>query len=269
MVPNFLIIGAMKSGTTSLWEFLRYHPEVFMPSRKKELHYFSQNWDRGLEWYEGFFAGANGERAIGEACTTYTKYPLFSGVPERMAATLPDARLIYLVREPVERMRSEWQHLTEQGIEKRPLEKALSEDPNYLSHSSFATQIEQYLEHFDRSKLLVLRTEDLGIDRMGVCKRVYDFIGVDSSWNGAAQLEDRNVTVKRRRPRRKPGQKGRRKGLSYITQRVAFGTYRTVRKPKPAAVPPELAAVMRERLRGEVGRLRAYMDDGFDGWGIA
>ena len=97
MLPNFLIIGTMKGGTTSLYKYLRGHPQVFM-AEKKELDYFSTGIDGGLscDWYGGWFQGADGARAVGEASTGYTKFPTHRDVAARVAALLPDVRLIYL-----------------------------------------------------------------------------------------------------------------------------------------------------------------------------
>src|SRR5207244_8421308 len=85
MLPTFLVIGAMKSGTTSLYRYLQAHPDVFM-SEQKELNYFTQganqNWEKGLAWYQAQFEQAGKARAVGEASTNYTKYPQFQGVPE-------------------------------------------------------------------------------------------------------------------------------------------------------------------------------------------
>src|SRR5204863_2222453 len=85
MLPNFLIIGAQKSGTTSLYRYLQMHPDVFMP-RNKEPDFFvaERNWPMGLDWYEAHFAAARDAIAIGEASTTYTMYPHYAGVPERV-----------------------------------------------------------------------------------------------------------------------------------------------------------------------------------------
>jgi Sulfotransferase domain len=110
--PNFIIIGAMKSGTTSLFHYLQAHPQAHM-SPLKEVEFFveERNWRRGFDWYRAQFAGAHPETiAIGEVSTTYTKYPEFKGVPERIAKHLPDARLIYVLRDPIERIRSHYQH---------------------------------------------------------------------------------------------------------------------------------------------------------------
>jgi hypothetical protein len=95
-MPNFLVIGAMKGGTTALYRYLQPHPEVFMPP-VKALEFFvaEANWRRGAQWYRRQFAGAgSNEVAVGEASNAYTKYPRFMGVPERIAAQIPDVRMV-------------------------------------------------------------------------------------------------------------------------------------------------------------------------------
>lgn len=163
MLPNFLIIGAAKAGTTSLYNYLRVHPQVFM-SNPKELKFFVQemNWSRGLQWYERHFDPAGDVVAIGEASTHYTAYPYFGGVPERIAEVLPDVRLIYLVRQPIDRMVSFFLMRIRAGKEReRSMEKALLANPRYIDGSRYAMQIEQYLKYFPREHLVILKSEDL------------------------------------------------------------------------------------------------------------
>ena len=136
-LPNFIVIGAMKSGTTSLFHYLQAHPQVFM-SPLKEVEFFveEKNWRRGMDWYRAQFAGASpGALAIGEASTAYTKYPEYPGVPERIASSLPDARLIYILRDPIERIRSHYQHRVLSGAEREPLERAVLNDERYMNLS--------------------------------------------------------------------------------------------------------------------------------------
>ena len=117
MLPNFLVIGAMKSGTTSFAHYLGSHPQVFM-TKDKEPAFFNRpdSFDGGLEWYSSLFAGAGGALARGEASTDYAKYPRFRGVPEWIAAAVPEMRLLYLVRHPIERCAAA-------GIEKQRRER--------------------------------------------------------------------------------------------------------------------------------------------------
>ena len=101
MLPNVLVVGAAKCGTTSLHEYLDRHPEIAM-AREKELDFFveQKNWSRGVDWYERQFAAAP---VRGESSPSYTAYPRYRGVPERIRRIVPDAKLVYLVRDPVER----------------------------------------------------------------------------------------------------------------------------------------------------------------------
>jgi hypothetical protein len=192
-LPTFLIIGAMKGGTTSLHGYLRQHPEVFMPERK-ELNFFldeyagppidppeERNWSRGIAWYEEQFAGAERERAVGEASPNYSRYPTYPGVAERIAAVVPKAKLIYLVRNPIDRVFSHYVHDLANGREQRPFDIAVRGDDRFVAPSRYAMQVEQYLRVFRRGQVLLLRADDLMARRADTVQRVLEFIGVDSN----------------------------------------------------------------------------------------
>ena len=137
-LPNFVVIGAMKAGTVSLRHYLDEHPDVFLGRGGTfgEPNFFTAeyNWPRGRGWYESLFDGADQAAAIGECSPSYTMAPAFGGVPERMAQVVPDARLIYLVRDPIARMRSMYMHQVSAGRERRRAEAALLDD-RYLGPS--------------------------------------------------------------------------------------------------------------------------------------
>ena len=162
-LPNFLLIGAMKAGTTSMYHYLRAHPQVYMPTFKAPEFFAGKALStRGVDWYRKQFAGAGPEAvAIGEASNVYTKYPHYPGVPERIAELIPDVRLLYIVRDPVARIRSHYQTRVAEGAEKLPLLEALATNSIYLDYSRYAMQIEQYLEHFPDEQLLVTTAEAL------------------------------------------------------------------------------------------------------------
>src|SRR5919108_5987197 len=109
MLPNLIIIGAQKCGTSALHHYLGLHPDIFM-SHEKELNFFMQrkNWDKGRAWYESMFPCNATVR--GEASPGYTDYPTEPRVAERMHSLIPDAKLIYIVRHPIERMISQYVH---------------------------------------------------------------------------------------------------------------------------------------------------------------
>jgi len=203
VLPNFLIIGAAKAGTTSLYHYVASHPEAFMPSRK-ELSFFCEefNWKRGIDWYEDHFRGSETAVAVGEASPRYTVFPLYGGVPERIAGLIPNARFIYLVRHPIERMQSHYLDNVIHGLEKRPVEAAFSAEPFYLTSSKYALQIEQYLTHFDRSRILIIRSDDMKRDRASTLSRVFSFLGIDPGWTTPVFDEEFLRMSERRTPKR-------------------------------------------------------------------
>src|SRR5437868_4814595 len=155
MLPTFIVIGAMKAGTTSLHLYLDEHPQVFM-ARPKELNFFAEefNWSEGLDWYEARFEGAAGAQAIGEASPNYSMHPYRDGVPGRMASVIPDAKLVYVVRDPIARIRSHYAHHALRGETVRSIDEEVFASRQYVLASRYAHQIEQYLEHFDADRLV-------------------------------------------------------------------------------------------------------------------
>jgi hypothetical protein len=274
VLPNFLVIGAMKAGTTSLHRYLRAHPQVFMPE-EKELHFFvaERHWGRGRGWYEAQFTEATGAVAVGEASPTYSMHPEFSGVPDRVAELLPEVRLVYCVRHPVERMRSHYLHELEKGRERAPIERALAADPRYLNTSRYGMQLEQYLARFPAEQLLIITAEQLRRDRTATVGRVLRFLGVDPDWPDSRLLdaEFHRTSGKRvRRPLaeaalRVPGTRAVTRLAPRPVRRLAS---RRVDAGRNGAIPAALEARLRAELRDDVGRLRAHLGDGFDGWGI-
>jgi hypothetical protein len=188
----------MKSGTTSLYRYLRAHPDVFM-SRYKEITFFSNNWERGQSWYESFFESAGHEKAIGEASPQYTMYPHVPHVPERIASMIPRTRIVYVVRDPIERMRSHYAHMVASGQEHRPIGVALIEDPLYSDLSSYWLQLTRFLDYFAKDQILVVRSEWMLNDRHTTMRNVFDFLGVDPAIGTEALAETHHQTSDRRR----------------------------------------------------------------------
>jgi hypothetical protein len=181
--PNLFIIGAMKSGTTSLHEYLDTHPQIAM-SQEKEPGYFVEELGlhKGEEWYFSRWTGLNGQhRYRGESSTHYTKLPVFRGVPERLFRFNPEARLIYIMRNPFDRVVSHYWHAVRDayhGGELRPLLKAVEDDPQYLAFSDYATQLEPYFERFGRAAVHTLTFEALIEDRQREVDRIYGWLGL-------------------------------------------------------------------------------------------
>jgi hypothetical protein len=180
VLPNLIIIGAGKCGTTSLHHYLSEHPEIFM-SHQKELQFFQRDdWQELLGWYRDQFPVHAPVR--GEASPIYTMYPFVEGVPERIHSLVPDAKLIYLVRDPVDRLLAHYVEHNALRIETRPFDEVLADtDPRNecVTASRYATQLEQYLGWFPMSNVLVLEQDELRLDRAGALRRIFEFLGVD------------------------------------------------------------------------------------------
>lgn len=202
MTPAFIMIGASRSGTTTLFHSFGTHPEIARPPLHKGVRYFDLNYDKGWDWYRAHFPlrtpWRSGKRAF-EASGYYLYHPL---VPERMAADLPQIKLVAMVRDPVERAFSAWKHESARGFEDLPLSAALdAEDerlataaqelardpfanPHSLRHHSHRTrgeyidQFERYLQYVDRSNLHVVVSERFFADPEQEYAQVLEFLGL-------------------------------------------------------------------------------------------
>lgn len=178
-LPDFIVIGAMKSGTSSLYRWLGEQPELELPPLK-EPHFFSRDevWRRGLPWYLDLFPVAPG-KLVGEASTTYTNPDHCRAAAARMASVVPDARLVYLLRHPVERLRSHYRHAVLRGEEHLSLAEVLGDPENrYLRRSLYHDCLAPYLEVFDRSQICVVRFEDLVSDEAPAWPIVLGHLGL-------------------------------------------------------------------------------------------
>jgi Sulfotransferase domain len=190
-LPNFVVIGAMKAGTVSLSRYLDDHPDVFVGRGGTfgEPNFFvaDQNWSRGLGWYKSLFDDASAAAAIGECSPSYTWAHAYPGVPQRMAQLIPHARLVYVVRDPIARMQSMYMHQVSAGRERRRPEVALLDD-RYLWPSRYGFQLAAYLDHFDRSQILVIASEVLRDNPREALSAVFAHLGVSAA---AADLDRR------------------------------------------------------------------------------
>jgi hypothetical protein len=209
-LPHFIIIGAQKCGTTSLYSYLQRHP-LMKRSYRKEVHFFDtpRHYAAGLNWYRANFP------TVFEACwTQWTKgAPMITGEaspyyimcprsPRLVAETLPDVKLIALLRDPIQRTYSSYHRALRVGQEKLTFEEAIEREPerlageyekmmadpgyqginyrvySYATRSIYADQLERWFQYFNPSRLLVISTSDLASDPSGQLRKVTDFLGL-------------------------------------------------------------------------------------------
>jgi hypothetical protein len=213
-LPNFVIIGAQKAGTTWLAAMLRQHPDVFMAPR--EIHFFDreENFRLGLGWYERHFDGASGHKAVGEKTPDYlctngrAGDGHREGVQRALHAALPDARLVAVLRNPVERALSAARHLVMAGWVSPwlRLDDLIVGRATDLAHAHgvvdcgfYARHLEAYLELFSREQILVLvYEEDVVADPEGGLRAACEFLDVDPGFAFRGATERRNEARKSR-----------------------------------------------------------------------
>ena len=278
-MPNLIIIGGLKGGTTSIHHYLGLHPEIQM-SKPKELNFFvtELNWDLGLDWYASRFDDRFKVR--GESSPHYTNLPRYDGVVERIKTHCPDAKLIYMVRDPIKRILSHWMHATGAGYETRDMVTVLS-DPNtqYVNRSRYWMQLQPYLERFDRSQIEVITQEELQADRDGTMRKAFAYAGVDENftseqfdreWEKSAaksgdkyQLMEKLIKL--------PGFRSFDRNFDRLPERMRWIVEKVVHDPdKPPAPKPVLPDDLFDSLRGrfaeEVPELQKFAGREFAGW---
>jgi len=264
VLPTFFVIGAMKAGTSSLWMYLFQHPSVYLP--RKEPNFFSSKWDMGLDWYGSLYPEVDGVSARGDISPSYALEP--GGAAARIASLVPSARLIYLLRHPIQRIQAHYLHDVAARRERRPIEEAVALSTRFVTASSYAKWIDGYLEHFDRSQLLLIKTEDMRDRREVVLDRVLTHIGLQPGWRPGNLAKEYHRTGDKRIPR--PGVKLLRKlpGARFVAgSKLTRGLSRPI-DTTTASVSPELEGKLRTALAPDLERLRGYMEPGFDPWGL-
>jgi len=190
-LPNLILGGVQKSGTTSAHKMLETHPDVFLPRRPQELHYFDDdaNYAQGLDWYAQYFWDWNGQKVVAQTSPLYLYLP---EVPGRVHETLGDVRFLFLLRDPVERAYSHFWHEVRYGWEDRTFEQALDLEAerlsgnlharrtySYVDRGRYAGQLARFRAHFPRESIMLVLLEEWSADRAAVCQRLGAFLDVD------------------------------------------------------------------------------------------
>lgn len=197
-LPDFLIIGVQKAGTTSLFNYLAEHPQIDVPLRK-EVHYFDVRYERSERWYRAHFPPSStlGQTLTGEASPAYLFY---EGVEQRVAELLPEVKLIVLLRDPVHRAYSHYQQSGRKGFETLDFSAAMRAEAerlaapgepllrdrvsgtvalrkySYLIRGHYAEQLERWFALFPRERFLIMKSEEMFADPQQTCDQVFDFL---------------------------------------------------------------------------------------------
>lgn len=275
MFPDFIIIGGMKCGTSSLYHYLSLHPEVGM-SQIKEVDYFvaDNNYDKGVEWYQSQFRGMC--KAYGEASPNYSKAHRFKGVPRRMYSLLPNVKLIYLVRDPVERLVSHYTHNYSEGREHRSIIEVLESDwgeNHYMMSSRYYWQLQHYLKFYAQDQIMIVFSEKLKQERRDTLKKIFRFIGVDETFYTEAYANQKHRTEQKRRKGKVSRYILERQVIktlkSYVPDRVKdpikTWTRAAVNKPE---LPPGLDKKLKEYFQPDLHSLYKLTNESVDDWYI-
>lgn len=196
--PNFIIIGAMKSATSTLHEQLALQPGIFM-STPKEPNFFSDDdvYQLGLGWYEHLFENAASNDICGESSTHYTKLPDYPNTINRMSAFLPELKLIYVIRHPVERLISHYMHQYSQNVITTNINTAIDTCPELINYSLYSMQIKPYIEQYGENNVLLVFSEAFRHNPDRELARVARFIGYDKPVTWYDDLPEQNVSSQR------------------------------------------------------------------------
>ncbi|MEA2273375.1 MAG: hypothetical protein QOI98_2083 [Solirubrobacteraceae bacterium] len=270
-LPNLIIIGAGKCGTSALHSYLSAHPEIGM-SKVKELQLFGgPRWLQRLPSYATHFDASHPIR--GESSPSYTMDPFISSVPEQMAAVLPEPRFVYLVGEPVRRTVAHWAEQHYLRNDERSLGEALSDadDPcnPYVAGSRYGHQLERFVTVFGRDRVFVLDQDELRDRREETLRRVFSFLGVDPSFSSPVFAQQPNA-ARNKNQAHALGRwmQDRWYGRSRVGQRLSTTRWLAGRPLRRAEIDEASRVRVTDVLRPDIARFRELTGLTLDHWTI-
>lgn len=262
MLPNLIIIGAQKCGTSALHYYLDQHPDISM-STPKELDFFieKKNWGRGLSWYEKHWSRNTIVR--GESSPNYTANLIFPGVPEKISKVLPDAKFIFLVRDPIARIISGYIHNYTIGRENGEFRDVALK---YTHRSRYMFQLDQFLDYFSPEQILILDSADLKEKRSTTLEEVFRFLGVERCFSSERFEEERHQTASKKRFNAP---------TAWVRRQVPYSVFKRLRFILPQGtsvarpvIDEELRAELTERLKPDADRFRSFSGKSFSHWQV-
>jgi hypothetical protein len=271
-LPNLIVIGAMKCATTALHRNLRLHPQLSM-SYPKELRFFIEEnpTPAQIASYKSHFDPSAPVR--GESTPGYSKRLNYPGLAERIAEMIPEARLIYIVRDPLDRLCSHWRHLVAAGRESRPLERCLEdlEGNPLVDPSLYRFQLDAYLRHFPLERIHLTTLDALRKDPDTTMREIFSFLAVDPGFTSPRFQNPIHVSDRRGRVRlwARPLQRQRKRRLGRLRARPLLGPLLFSAKPVPRPVVSDaLRRRLADRFRDDVAGLRELTGQAFSDWSL-
>lgn len=264
--PDFIVIGAMKSATTTLHEQLARQPGIFM-SHPKEPNFFSDDavYARGWGWYGSLFQPAGMDDLRGESSTHYTKLPTHPRTVDRMARDLPRLKLIYVMRHPIDRLVSQYVHEVTVGRIAVSLREAIEQHPELIDYGRYALQLQPYLDAYGPRAVLPVFFPRLVEHSQAVLERIGRFLGHEGPLHWDEELEPQNQGKARLRPSPVREALVQAPVLTTIRQRVVprrlseslKGFWRA--RVEPPRLTPALEARLREVFDADLAQVGAWL----------
>lgn len=274
-LPDFVVIGAMKAATSTICGYLEHHPEAYMVPRS-DPNFFSRDdiWAKGTGWYEGLFAPRTTEAVAGEGSNGYTAAMLYPQAAERMHAVCPDARLVYIVRHPIERIVSAWIQYRQNNAKdiSTDIDRAVRDHPErFLDQSLYWAQLQRYRAYWSDERIFVGFMEDLMADEASVLRPLCDFLGIDPEIRPAVTHANPSAGKEvlgagYARVSRLPGVAGVSRLLPETLKRSVKRKLFTTRIDARPALSPRVRAELVEALRPDAQALLGYAGKPVDYW---
>jgi hypothetical protein len=276
ILPNFLVIGAAKSGTTSLHHYLREHPQIYLP-RIKEINYFAytsdrprgrQYWATTLDEYAAHFRDASGHKAVGEVTPAYMNSPVAAG---NIARELPGVRLVAILRDPADRAYSRYLMNQRAGQNLPPFDQIIPQrDHPMIREGMYYDRLQPYFERFPRERIKILQYEDLQQRFAPMFRELLAFLEVDTSYLPDGSI--RHAQGVRFRSKALQSLKSSRLMRFHLKPLIPAALLNRLVKAKArtAVAPPKLTVEQRSRLietyRDDIERLQELIGMDLAGW---
>jgi len=268
MLPKFIVIGVMKGGTSSLYHYLTSDPDI-VPSSVKETDFFktSADFSKGLDWYQKLFTG-NGKFAF-EASPNYTKRHIFPGVPERMHSIIPEAKLIYALRDPIERIVSHYIHNSAHGRETRSFSQVIKgTNSNYIQTSKYYFQIQAFLEYYSDDQLCLVQSEKLSNNPIKVVNDICEFLEIPFNCDATVFAQRYHESSNKRRAswlERKLTRTTNNRYLIAAVRKIIRPLGKPIKRPVLSTSDKEILLSV---ISPDIEKLRHYSGCQFPGWSL-